>query len=158
LGWLIDVCGEKTMRTVGVLIALMVFLAPVNNAIAIPNKHPDVVGVPLTVYKKEAGGPFTVQIARPQQLFDLLVAAQKSNQHSKWGDGFSIDWGDGTGDGDAGRGKSAPVKGEPGTHTYASAGTYTIKATLYDFLPTDGHETYWTGSLTVTVGPAHLSH
>jgi hypothetical protein len=143
------------MRKAGVLFASITSFVFSSNAIAIPNKHPDVVGVPLTVYKKEAGGPFTVQIARPQQLADLLVAAQKSNQHSKWGDGFSIDWGDGSGDGDAARGKSTPAKGEAGTHTYASPGSYTIKATLYDFLPTDGHETYWTGSLTVTVGPAH---
>jgi hypothetical protein len=131
----------------------------VQDAAAIPNQHPEVEGVPLTLDKTEGAAPLMVSITAPKNLADLLAANQKSNQHSKWGDGFSIDWGDGSGDGDAGRGKQVgATRGELGTHIYSMQGTYHVTASMYDFLPTDGHRTYWNGTCTVYVRSALLSH
>jgi hypothetical protein len=87
----------------------------------------------------------------PKPLVDLLTNFQKTNQHNKWGDGFAIDWGDGSGDGDGGRGKPVGTKGALGTHVFSAAGTYKITAQLYDFMPDDSHRTYWTGTCTVSV-------
>jgi hypothetical protein len=109
------------------LFSLMLPLALVDNAMAIPNKHPEVEGVPLTLNRTLGSAPLTVSITAPKNLADLLAANQKSNQHSKWGDGFSIDWGDGSGDGDAGRGKQVgATRGKLGTHIYSMQGTYSV--------------------------------
>jgi len=133
------------------LFSLMLPLALVDNAMAIPNKHPEIVGASLILDKTEGTAPLTVSLTAPKRLADLLITMQKTEQHNKWGDGFSIDWGDGTGDGDGARRNPVGAKGELGTHIFAAAGTYNVAARLYDFLPTDGHRTYWTGTCTVTV-------
>jgi hypothetical protein len=108
---------------------------------------------PLVLSKTEGKAPLTISVKTPAELNDLWTTWQKRNSvHSKWGDGFSIDWGDGTGDGDAsvGNGKTGKAN-EAGRHTYTAAGTYKVSASMYQFLPTDGHQVFWTGQATVTV-------
>lgn len=108
----------------------------------------------LVLSRTEGSAPLEVSIQSPAALRDIWINWQKDKcVHSKWGDGFAIDWGDGTGDGDAGLGQSPTdaTGGQPGKHIYRAAGKYVVSAHLYKFLPTDGHETYWRRKITVTV-------
>jgi hypothetical protein len=114
--------------------------------------HPEIQGMQLTLDKTAGAAPLTVSIVKPESLSILLIGTHQDGQHHKFGDGFSIDWGDGTGDGDAVTGIVGAKSAVAGTHVYSSQGTYTVKAEMYDFTPaTGGRVVYWTGTATVTV-------
>ena len=109
----------------------------------------------LVLDKTEGNAPLTVAITAPAELLSIWKTWQKTHRtHSKWGDGFFIDWGDGSGEGDSsGRGPQDPpsTENETETHVFKTAGKYEITAGLYRFLPTDGHEYYWHGKASITV-------
>jgi hypothetical protein len=124
------------------------------------NSHPQMAGMPLTLTQAKGDATHTVSVATPYSLEVLLIGTQEDGGHHKFGDGFSIDWGDGTGDGDDYSGVNTGWFGEVrakakvfGTHDYSSAGTYTVKASMYDFTPNNpsDRKVYWTGTCTATV-------
>jgi len=131
-----------------VALAIALLIAPNGSGKAHPTSDE-----PLTFDKTEGKAPLTISMKAPKELVDTWTAFQSSGRgHNKWGDGFSIDWGDGTGDGDAGRrGPGSDSTAEIGRHTFARSGTYTITAGLYQFMPDDSHRFYWRGTATVTV-------
>lgn len=109
---------------------------------------------PLLLDKTQGKAPLGVTVMAPADLANFWADWQKRGcVHSMWGDGFWIDWGDGTGDGDkASRmGADPPIKVEIGRHNFATAGTYTVSAALYRHMPDDSHKEYWRGQTTVTV-------
>jgi hypothetical protein len=108
---------------------------------------------PLTFDKTQGKAPLSIAVTAPAELAELWTGWQKRGSvHGKWGDGFWIDWGDGTGDGDSSmRPGKAGNPAEIGNHTYADPGTYNISAGIYQFMPDDSHNIFWRGQATVTV-------
>ena len=140
------------MRKAALLIGLIAAFMLSDNSMANPARHPEIVGMQLTLDKTVGPAPLTVSVVSPNSLAVLLVATHQVGQHAKFGDGFSIDWGDGSGDGDAVTGLVGAKAAVPGTHVYSSAGNYTVTAQMYDFTPAnDGRVVYWTGTCTVSV-------
>jgi len=134
------------------LCALGAFLMPPLTCAFTP--HPPLKDV-LSLDHTEGKAPLAVRIVKPKELQDAWEAFEDRNKtRNKWGEGFSIDWGDGSGEGDASPRDVKPLdrpNHPAGTHVYSKPGTYTVKADLYDFLPTDGHSFYWKGQVIVTV-------
>jgi hypothetical protein len=132
-------------------VALAALISACGAALAI--RHENVAA--LKIEHKDGTAPLTVAVEAPAELVDLLTRWQKNNgQHQKWGDGFSLEWGDGLAAGDAARPYGSPgsdTLGPIGKHTYAKPGTYSLSASLYDFMPDDSHKVYWRGNATITV-------
>jgi hypothetical protein len=142
------------MKRAALLISLIASFLVTNKVIATdPTRHPEINGLPLSLDKTVGAAPLTVSVNGPQSLAVLLIGTHQVGRHNNFGDGFSIDWGDGTGDGDAVRGIVGAKAAVAGTHVYSAAGTYTVTAQLYDFTKAaeGGRIVYWTGTTTVTV-------
>ncbi|HEY9790129.1 MAG TPA: hypothetical protein V6D22_07015 [Candidatus Obscuribacterales bacterium] len=107
---------------------------------------------PLSLDPAQGKAPLSVSVNAPAELSELWTGWQKrGGVHGQWGDGFWIDWGDGTGDGDYVTRAKAADSANVGHHVYASPGTYNVSAAIYQFLPDDGHNIFWRGQATVTV-------
>jgi hypothetical protein len=109
----------------------------------------------LSLDKTNGAAPLSVRVITPAELQVKWEAWEKKNwPRNKWGDGFFIDWGDETGEGDSIPRGVKPLDrplAQVGTHVYIKPGTYTVTAGLYDFMPTDGHKFYWRGQTVITV-------
>ncbi|MDP3965772.1 MAG: peptidoglycan-binding protein [bacterium] len=104
----------------------------------------------FSVTPASGAAPLQVTATFPQEWRSFIVQECANNLPRLGGRSFSIDWGDGTFPGQNGR--IAPCA----THTYTSAGTYTVSAKIYDFSDVPAFngqftQTVWTGSTTVTV-------
>ncbi len=94
--------------------------------------------------------PLTVSAIFPEEWRSLVSSECTNNQPRFGGRTFSIDWGDGTYPTQNGR--NAPC----GIHTYAEAGTYTIRAKIYDFSDVNQFngsftQDVWAGATMITV-------
>jgi len=152
--------GKELMRKATLLISLIASFVLGSNLMAQTSRHPELEGVQLALETANGEAPHTVRIKTPFSLEVLLIGTQQDGGHHKFGDGFSIDWGDGTGDGDdysgVFTGWFGGVRAKAkvfGTHVYSSSGTYTVKASMYDFTPNNPSDrtVYWTGTCTATV-------
>ena len=141
------------MRKAALLIGLIAaFMLSGNSMATNPARHPEIVGMQLSLDKNMGPAPLTVSVVSPNSLAVLLIGTHQTGQHAKFGDGFVINWGDGSGDGDAVTGLVGAKATVPGTHVYNAAGNYTVTAQLYDFTPANGGRVvYWTGTCTVSV-------
>jgi len=143
---------SKRARNAGFSVSLILSLAPGCEVIAAPD-HAETAGKPLIIEKIPGDNvPLRVILNGPGLLVTKLIMSQR-NFRRMYPDGFSIEWGDGKGDGDADTAPVRPIANDTFQgHVYASPGTYHIKAILYDVLPPNRmHSTYWTGTCTVTV-------
>ncbi len=143
---------KKHFKKTAILCALTSVLIPTGTQAW--NPTPPLKDV-LSLNKTDGAAPLSVRVVTPKELQDNWEAWEKRNlPRNKWGDGFFIDWGDECGEGDAIHFGIKPLDRpltQVGTHVYTKPGTYTVKAGLYDFLPTDGHQFFWRGQTVITV-------
>jgi len=141
------------MKKAALLLSLIATLLISTDMVSAQSRHPhpEIQGMPLSLDKTVGSAPLTVSVTSPNSLSVLLLGTHQVGQHSKFGDGFWINWGDGTGDGDAVQGIVRAKAAVAGTHVYSQPGTYTVNAQLYDLAANDGHPVYWTGTCTATV-------